>query len=68
MIYMDILVENMSYLVKGGSVLNEIPKELFVTRSVHKNIGMDPSNSILSCGFIHHTRNLSQNENLVFKY
>ena len=48
--------------------MNEIPKELFVTRSVHKNIGMDPNNSILSCGFIHHTRHLSQNENLVFKY
>lgn len=45
-----------------------IPKELFVTKSVHKNIGMDPNNSILSCGFIHHTRHLSQNENLVFKY
>lgn len=48
--------------------MNEIPKELFVTRSVHKNIGMDPNNSILSCGFIHHTRHLSQNENLLFKY
>ena len=48
--------------------MNEIPKELFVPLSVHKNIGMDPSNSILSCGFIHHTRHLSQNENLVFKY
>lgn len=48
--------------------MTEIPKELFETRSVHKNIGMDPNNSILSCGFIHHTRHLSQNENLVFKY
>ena len=48
--------------------MTEIPKELFETRAVHKNIGMDPNNSILSCGFIHHTRHLSQNENLVFKY
>ena len=45
-----------------------IPKELFVTRSVHRTLGLDPNNSILSCGFIHHTRHLPQNENLVFKY
>ena len=46
----------------------QIPKELFVTRSVHRTLGLDPNNSILSCGFIHHTRHLPQNENLVFKY
>ena len=45
-----------------------IPKELFVTRSVHRTLGLDSNNSILSCGFIHHTRHLPQNENLVFKY
>lgn len=45
-----------------------IPKELFVTRSVHRTLGLDLNNSILSCGFIHHTRHLPQNENLVFKY
>ena len=45
-----------------------IPKELFVTRSVHRTLGLDPNNSILSFGFIHHTRHLPQNENLVFKY
>lgn len=45
-----------------------IPEELFVTRSVHRTLGLDPNNSILSCGFIHHTRHLTENENLVFKY
>lgn len=45
-----------------------IPEDIFVTRSVHRTLGLDPNNSILSCGFIHHTRHLTENENLVFKY